>query len=115
MHNVQAMQVLYSVHNLYKNPPCSPLLQPALIIHQFEELPLLCILQDQKYPRVCLNDFINVNDVRVTSCLHDLYLSQNPILIVLVLNGLFFNYFNGNLLIRRSVDSFLNFTKSSFS
>lgn len=56
-----------------------------------------------------------MNDIWVTSCLHDLDLPENSFLIILILNGVFVNNFDGDFLIGRSVNSLLHFPKSPFT
>lgn len=55
-----------------------------------------------------------MHDVGVSHCLHDLHLTQDPLLIVLVLNCALVNDLHSDLLIGRQVDGLLHLTECSF-
>ena len=62
-----------------------------------EELASIAVLHDHIELFLCLDDFVQLNHIWVTHLLKDFYFSCYPLNVLLIMNLVFFEDFNGHL------------------
>lgn len=92
MSNIKPVQILNGIQDLVEDPACRPLLQPHLVGHHPKQLALLCELVDDEHMVCGLDDLVEVDDVGVPHFFHDVDLSLDADLVVLVLNAVLIDY-----------------------
>ena len=86
MADAQLVNVEDSGEELLQVLACRALLELLVLDDEVEQLASTCELHDQVQVLLCLDNFINLNHVRVMELLENLDLSANPFNVLLVLD-----------------------------
>ena len=115
MDDLQLMQVLHSSDDLVEEVASLWLLHPLIGHDVIEELTTLSIFHYQIQLLGCLNDFIQLYDIRVSYHLQYMNLSRHSLHIVHILNLILLQNLDSNLFTGEVMHAQLDFTKGSFS
>lgn len=113
MRDVQPVQILYGVEDLIEDASGCTLLEADLVGHHSEEFSLLGVLSDDVDVVGSLDNFVEVDDVGVPHLLHDLHLPLDADLVVLILDGLLVDDFDGHLFASGEVLGLLDFAEGA--
>ena len=111
MCDVQSVKILNCIQYLIKYSPSSSLFQSYFGRHNSKQLSLLCKLGDYKDIFWCLDDFIEVYDIRVPYFFHDLNLSLYANLVILIFNTTFIDYFDSDFFSCRNMNRLFYFSE----
>ena len=109
------VDVLDASNELLENSYSCFLMETLLLHNIIEKLPIDAILHDQIQLCLSLDDFIQLDDVRVPHLLQNLDLARDASDILPIFNASFFQYFDCNLFLGQNVLSQFNFSESSFA
>ena len=94
-----------------EEPAGFTVLQPALFYYVFEQFSTTRILHDQKELLRGFNDFIQLHDIWMSDNFQNVNLSHHSSYVSLVLDFIFFEDFDGDLLRGQLVNSFAHFAE----
>lgn len=109
------MHILDSIHDLNKNSSCCPFTKPHFFRHELKELALLCEFGDEENVVVSFDDFVELYDIRVSEYSHDINLSIDSFPIIVILDGIFVDDFDGYFFFGSGMDCFLNLSKGTLT
>lgn len=115
MTDAALVNILYAGDQLLVHAAGGLLVQ-ALVRHNVvEQLAILTILHDEEKLTFSFNDFKQLDYVRVTNLLQNLYLAANPLDVLLVFDARLLQYLDGHLLVRKRVHGELDLAESALS
>lgn len=113
--DAQFVNVLYAGDDLLVHFGSFILLEPAVFDDVLEELSARTILHDQVQVIIVFNHLVQLNDVRVPDFLEDCDFSVDSVNIGLILDFIFFQYFDGHLVASYNVRSLFDFAEGSLT
>ena len=111
MADFDLVEVLNACEYLVEKSACLTVLQPALFYDVVEQFAPTRVLHDQKQLLGCLDNFIELHDVRVSDDFQNVDLTHDSSDVSLVLDLVFFKHFDCDLLLGQLVDAFPNFAE----
>lgn len=115
MSNIKPVQILNGIQNLVEYPASCSLLQSDLVSHHAEEFTLLCELVDDEHVICCFDDLVEIDNVGMSDFLHDVDLSLDADLVILILNAIFIDDLYGNFLASWDVNGFLDLSECALT
>ena len=115
MSNIKPVQIFNGIQDLVENPACRSLFQPYLVGHDSKQLALFCKLVDDEHMVCSLDDLVEIHYVGMPHFFHDVYLSLDADLVVLVLNAVLINYLYGHFLPGWDMDCLFDLSEGALS
>lgn len=109
------MNLLNSSNDLVKKPASLWLGHTLALNDEIKELAPTCILHNQVQLPLCLNDFEQLNNVRVPDQFQKLNLSGNSLYVSNLVDAILFEELDGNALASEDVTPKLHLPKRSFT
>ena len=115
MSNTKLSQIFDSRYELLEQPACLILFQSVFWSDVIEELSVATVLHDQENPLWGLDNFVNLDDIRVFYYLKYVNFSSHSLNIVKIFDFPLVENFDSDFLTGVNMVSLLNFSKSSLT